>query len=392
MDFRLFHYVLMRRKIILWVTLAIFLMSALYLIFMDRKYESRAMLLPPLEEGNEGMFAAWMRQMNIPTSTLPMTAGATSAALLVDILQSRRLGEYVVNELGLIERYEAVGMEDALRRLWGETGISATTTGLIHLKVSDEDPVFAAEIARHYIVGLDSLNRFLQFKRAEQTLEFISAQIERNRGELERLHEVLSAFQKSHGVIHFEEQVRGAIDVAADLKVRASLARIERDLLREFATKDATELRRKEAEYKSLNSQLEILMKGDTASSVFFPLEEMPGLYQEYAAMQRDIEVGERVYSYLLQRYEEAGIDRARNTPTVQVVDAPSIPEKYAGLPAWVLLLLAALGGFVWSSACFAWWGWFSTRSRSEDQQAAFKDVEELIRIDLRTLRRWLRL
>ena len=392
MDFRLFHYVLMRRKIILWVTLAIFLMSALYLIFMDRKYESRAMLLPPLEEGNEGMFAAWMRQMNIPTSTLPMTAGATSAALLVDILQSRRLGEYVVNELGLIERYEADGMEDALRRLWGETGISATTTGLIHLKVSDEDPVFAAEIARHYIVGLDSLNRFLQFKRAEQTLEFISAQIERNRGELERLHEVLSAFQKSHGVIHFEEQVRGAIDVAADLKVRASLARIERDLLREFATKDATELRRKEAEYKSLNSQLEILMKGDTASSVFFPLEEMPGLYQEYAAMQRDIEVGERVYSYLLQRYEEAGIDRARNTPTVQVVDAPSIPEKYAGLPAWVLLLLAALGGFVWSSACFAWWGWFSTRSRSEDQQAAFKDVEELIRIDLRTLRRWLRL
>ena len=392
MDFRLFHYVLMRRKIILWVTLAIFLMSALYLIFMDRKYESLAMLLPPLEEGNEGMFAAWMRQMNIPTSTLPMTAGATSAALLVDILQSRRLGEYVVNELGLIERYEADGMEDALRRLWGETGISATTTGLIHLKVSDEDPVFAAEIARHYLVGLDSLNRFLQFKRAEQTLEFISAQIERNRGELERLHEVLSAFQKSHGVIHFEEQVRGAIDVAADLKVRASLARIERDLLREFATKDATELRRKEAEYKSLNSQLEILMKGDTASSVLFPLEEMPGLYQEYAAMQRDIEVGERVYSYLLQRYEEAGIDRARNTPTVQVVDAPSIPEKYAGLPAWVLLLLAALGGFVWSSACFAWWGWFSTRSRSEDQQAAFKDVEELIRIDLRTLRRWLRL
>ena len=392
MDFRLFHYVLMRRKIILWVPLAVLLIAGFYLIFGDRKYESRTMLLPPLEEGSEGMFVAWMRQMNIPTSTLPMTAGATSAALLVDILQSRRLGEFVVDELGLIERYEAGGMEDALKRLWGETEISATNTGLIHLNVCDKDPVFAAEIARHYIAGLDSLNRFLQFTRAEQTLEFISSQIERNREKLDRLGEELSAFQKSHGVIHFEEQVRGAINVAADLKVRASLARIERDLLREFATKDAMELKRKEAMYENLNRQLEILMKGDTATTVFFPLEEMPGLYQEYATMQRDIEVGERVYSYLLQRYEEAGIDRARNTPTVQVVDIPSIPEKSAGLPAWALLLLAALGGFVWSSACFAWWGWFSTRSRSEDQQRAFREVEELIRLDLRTLRRWLRL
>ncbi len=392
MDFRLFHYVLMRRKIILWVTLAFFIIAVFYLIFGERKYESRAMLLPPLEEGNEGMFIAWMRQMNIPTSTLPMTAGATSAALLVDILQSRRLGEYVVRELDLVERYEADGMEDALKRLFGETRISATNTGLINLGVRDEDPVFATELARHYIAGLDSLNRFLQFTRAEQTLEFISSQIERNREELGRLHEELSAFQKSHGVIHFEEQVRGAIDVAAELKVRTSLARIERDLLREFATKGAMELKRKEAEYESLNRQLEILMKGDTANTVFFPLEDMPGLYQEYAAMQRDIEVGERVYSYLLQRYEEAGIDRARNTPTVQVVDAPSIPEKYSGLPAWALLLLAALGGLIWSSACFAWWGWFSTRIRSEDQQRAFKEVEEIIRLDLRRLRRWLRL
>jgi uncharacterized protein involved in exopolysaccharide biosynthesis len=392
MDYRLFHYVLMRRKIILWVTLVFLLIATLYHLFGDRKYESQAMLLPPLEEGSEGMFVAWMRQMNIPTSTLPMTAGATSAALLIDILQSRRLGEYVINELDLLDRYEADGMEDALEKLRGETNISASSTGLILLSARDKDPLFAAEIARHYISGLDSLNRYLQFTRAEQTIEFISSQIERNREELERLRSELSAFQKDHGVVHFEEQVRGAIDVAADLKVRTALARIERDLLREFATDDATELRRKEAEYENLNRQLEILVKGDSSSSVFFPLEQMPGLYQEYAAMQRDMEVAERVYSYLLQKYEEAGIDRARNTPSVQIVDEPSVPENYAGLPAWGLLLLAALAGLIWSSACIAWWGWFSTRSRSEDQQRAFEEVGELIKLDLGTLRRWLRI
>lgn len=392
MDYRLLHYVLMRRKIILWITLAFVLIAALHIVIAGRKYESRTMLLPPLEEGNEGMFVAWMRQMNIPTSTLPMTAGATSAALLVDILQSRRLGEQVVNELGLMQRYDTDNMEDALERLWGDTGISATNTGLIRLRVRNEDPRIAAEIGRAYIAGLDSLNRFLQYTRAEQTLAFISSQIERNRAELDRLHGELSAFQKQRGVIHFEEQVRGAIDVAAELKVRTALARIERDLLREFATQDATELKRKEAEYENLNRQLEILMKGDASNAVFFPLEEMPELYQEYAAMQRDIEVGERVYSYLLERYEEAGIDRARNTPTVQVVDAPSVPEKPAGLPAWALLLLAALVGLLWSSACFAWWGWLSTRNRNEDQQRAIREMQELIHLDLQALRRRLRI
>ena len=67
--------------------------------------------------------------------------------------------------------------------------------------------------------------------------------------------------------------------------------------------------------------QLDVMVQGDSSNAVFFPLGEMPVLYQEYAAMERDLAVTEEVYSYLLKRYEEAGVDRARNTPTAQVVE-----------------------------------------------------------------------
>jgi len=392
MSFRLLQYVLKRRKAVFWVTLLFFAVSLVYVIFTDRMYESRTLLLPPLEEGGGGMFVAWLAQLNIPTTSLPLSAGSASAAILADILRSRRLGERVARTLDLQERYGTEGMENTLRALGARTGITVTTTGLIHLSVRDEDPLFAAEIAGQYITGLDSLNRFLEFTRAEQTMAFVSKQLVRYRDELTRLRGRMSSFQEEHGIIHFEEQVRGAIDVAANLKLKATMARIERDLVREFARDDAMELRRKEAEYENLNRQLEILMEGDSSSAVFFPLRGMPALYQEYAAMERDLEVTERVYSYLLQLYEQAGVDRARNTPSVQIVDEPSIPEEYAGPPVWGILAISALIGFAWSSMMLAWWGWLNMKRRADDEERAFREVGELVRSDIEMLRRWLRI
>ena len=301
MSFRLLQYILNRRRFVFWATLFFFAVSIIYVITSDRMYESRALLLPPLEEGG-GILVAWLAQLNIPAASLPVSAGSTSAAILADILRSRRLGEYVVRALDLQERYEEDGMENTLRNLRGRTGISITTTGLIVLRVKDGDPEFAARIANGYIAGLDSINRYLEYTRAEQTRVFISGQLERYRGELSRLQGEISRFQQEHGIIHFEEQVRGAIDVAANLKLKTTMARIERDIIREFQRDDAMELMRKETEYENLNRQLEIMMEGDTSSAVFFPLGDMPALYQEYAAMERDLEVTERVYSYLLVR------------------------------------------------------------------------------------------
>ena len=392
MVFRLLRYVLNRRMIVFSVTLLFLVASLVYVLFTDRLYESRALLLPPLEEQGGGILMAWMAQLNIPATTLPMTAGGTSAAILSDILQSRRLGEYIAHTLDLFERYGTDSMEPTLRKLRARTGISVTTTGMIYLSVRDEDPTFAARIAGQYVAGLDSLNRFLEFSRAEQTMAFVSKQLARYREELEQLRARMSQFQEEHGIIHFEEQVRGAIDVAANLKLKTTMARIERDLVREFQRDDAMELMRRETEYENLNRQLEIMMKGDTSNAVFFPLGEMPALYQEYAAMERDLEVTERVYSYLLQLYEQAGVDKARNTPSVQVVDEPSVPEEHSGLPLWSIPIFSALVGLFWSSLMLAWWGWLTMKRRAEDEERAFREVGELFRSDLEKLRRWLRI
>jgi capsular polysaccharide transport system permease protein len=266
-----------------------------------------------------------------------------------------------------------------------------TGAGLIHLSVRDKDPEYALRIAGAYITGLDSLSRFLQYSRAEQTRKFMSVQLSKYRDRIGKARREIAAFQSKHNIVDFDEQVRGAIGVAADLKVKAVLAGIERDLIREYSYANSLELKRKNAEYEGLMRQLENIMRGDSSSAVFIPLDRMPGLVQSHARMERDLEVNERVYAYLLERYEEAGMDKARTTPVVQVVDEPNLPEKPSGRPKWLIVLAMTAIGFVWIVAAVLWWDWMREREKSSDEMRAFAELQASVQSDLGWLRRKLR-
>jgi capsule polysaccharide export protein KpsE/RkpR len=392
MIFRLLNYVVQRRTVVGRVTLVFLVVALLYVFISGRTYVVHALLFPPAEEAGEGVLSAWMEKLNLPSVVSPGTAGSTSAAVLGDILSSRRLGEMIIGELSLKEHFKTKSLDDALRELRGRTGVSVTETGLIRLSVADKDPAYALKIARAYIAGLDSLNRFLQSSRAEQTREFMGAQIAMYRAQIQRERHEIASFQGANNIIDFDQQVRGAIDVAADLKVRTVLAGIERDLLKDFTYSSSMELRRKEAEYENLTAQLRNVMTGDSSGAVFIPLKRLPGLAQRYAAMQADLEVDEHVYSYLLERYEQAGVEKARRTPVVQVVDEPVLPEKPAGMRRWLLVLVVTFVGFVWIVAMIAWWGWVQGRQKTSDEERAFADLTSRARRDWEWARRKLRL
>jgi tyrosine-protein kinase Etk/Wzc len=392
MFFRLMAYVVRHRTLVVRGTAVFFVAAVVYVIAVGHSYEARTLLMPPVQESSEGALSAWMTKLNLPTMVAPGTAGATSAQILGDILKSRRLAEMIIGRLSLKDHYRTKVLDDAVRELGSRTGVAVTETGLIHLRVTDRDPEYAMRIAEAYVTGLDSLNRFLQYSRAEQTREFISRQLVSYRDELQATRREIASFQGKHGIVDFDEQVRGAIDVAADLKVRAVLAGIERDLVKEYSLASSLELKRKNAEYENLTAQLDKIMSGDSSGAVFIPLKRFPALVQRYAELQRDLEVGERVYSYLLERYEEAGIEQARTTPVVQVVDEPSLPERPSGRPKWLIVLVVTVVGFLWSAAAVAWWGWVQQREATPDERRALGELETAVRSDVRWLRRKLRL
>jgi uncharacterized protein involved in exopolysaccharide biosynthesis len=391
MGFRLFDYLIKRRRTILVSAIVFAVAGLLYVLIADPVYESRAMLMPPMEEGGEGLLTAWMASMSLPSMIAPMSGGSMSAAVMVDILGGRGLSEKVVSDLGLVEWYRAGNMDDAVRKLRGSVSAGASQVGIITLKAHDRDPLMAMKIASHHIAGLDSINQMLTQERAEGIMEFTSRQIEMYRLRLVEARARIAAFQEEHGIISFDEQIRGAVDVASALRIRAAITAIQIEILREFSRDEATDLNKKELELRNINRQLGRIMQGDTTRSVFLSLEKLPALHQEYAALQRDLEVNERVYSFLLQKHEESGIDLARTTSSVQVVDPPGIPEERSGLPRWAIVLLAFAAGGGWMVLVLSWWGWTSMKERTGEEDEAFRSVVAQVSSDFSEIRRRLR-
>ena len=392
MGFRLFNYLIKRKRMILVSAVVFAVVGLLYVLIADSVYESRAMLMPPMEEGGEGLLTAWMASMRLPSMIAPMTGGSMAAAVMVDILSSRGLAEKVVSDLGLMKWYKADTMDDAVRRLRGSVSAGSSQVGIITLKARDRDPRMAMNIARHHIASLDSINRRLLYERAEGTMKFTRKQIETYRRRLEESRTRIAAFQEENGIFSLEEQIRGAVDVATALRLRAAMTAVQIDILREFSRDEASELNKKILELRNINLQLENIMKGDTSRTVFISLEKLPTLHQKYAALQRDLEVNERVYSFLLQKHEESGIDQARTTSSVQVVDSPGIPEKRAGIPWWALVLTAFAVGGIWMILVLAWWGWTSMKERTGEEDEAFHSVVDQLSRDFSELRNRLRI
>jgi len=392
MYFRILKYIVEHRKIVLFVTACALVLSLIYTMISGVQYSSEALLMPPIQQGTEGILSAWMASFNLPAMITPASGSLTTSQILADILESRRLAEYIIENLDLKSYYGVEKTEDALKELRARTKVSVTQTGLIELRVKDKDPEFAMKLARLYISGLDSLNRYLSFSRAVQTRDFISRQLESYRARLDSLRIEISEYQKKHGIVNIDEQVRGAIDLATEVKLKVVLAEIEKRLLEEFTRESSFELRRKKAEYRLLNEQLNKIMEGDTSYAVFIPLHRLPELYRRYAEMQRDLEVTEQVYSFLLQRYEETGIDVARDTPTIQVVDEPRIAEKPTGFPAPLIVLLTTLVAFIWIVGILAWIGWIQLRDKVPEEERAFEELKSILSDDIARVRRFLKI
>jgi uncharacterized protein involved in exopolysaccharide biosynthesis len=392
MGFRLLDYLIKRRRMILAACVVFAVLGAMYILLADPAYESRTLLMPPIEEGGEGLLTAWMASMNLPSMISPLSGGSMSAAVMIDILSSRGIAEKVVADLGLVEWYSVGSMDDAVRRLRGSVFTGTSSVGIITLRARDRDPEMAMKIALHHISSLDSINHSLLEERAEGTLVFTRKQIEEYRLRLTISRAQIAAFQEKHGIVSFDEQVRGAIDVASALRIRAAITSIQIDILSEFSKDDAIELNKKKLELRNINKQMKMIVKGDSVMTVFPPLEKLPALQQEYAALQRDIEVNERVYSFLLQKHEESGIDLARTTSSVQVVDPPGVPEKRAGIPRLAFIFAAFVVGGVWMSLVLAWWCWITMKERSGEEDEAFKSVVDQVSSDISDIRRRLRI
>ena len=348
-------------------TLAICVLAGALSLMVPEEFEATLQILPPKEQKQGFGFSDLLSALPIPT--LRLGEKGTPADIFIATLKSQATRREMVEKFGLLGRYGAETMTDAIEILAEKTTVDKTEDGTILISVLDTDPQTAADMANHYIVILDITNKRISQITASERLDFIRLLLSDEDRKLENKMEELEVFQSEHNAISIADQARAVINAAAEMQTDA----MELEIIRQgfmLSGLDAGHDKVKKLEREILLRQeaMTILRDGPEAEgavdlegktlqleieeNLFLPLTDIPGVAQEYAKLEKDVLVQKALLQLLLQQEAEALIEAKNTTSTVQVLD-PAVPPELKARPQRILIVFIAGVLSLFASICY---------------------------------------
>jgi tyrosine-protein kinase Etk/Wzc len=241
-----------------------------------------------------------------------------------------------VEKENLMEAFHSRSMENAIQNLFSRTAVSVTSEGLISLSYEDRDRERAAQVANSFVREADRINRQTSASQAKSARVFIEERLSQTQKDLAQAEENLKAFQEENKTILLDDQMKAAIDKAADLKARMVSSEIELNVLSKTLSPSHPQIRSLRSEVNEMKRQLEILESGNPAQDpegktvLDVPFARVPSLSLKLARLTREVKIQEAVFELLTQQYEQYKIQETKDTPTIQVLDRAVPPERRA--------------------------------------------------------------
>ncbi|MBN2011728.1 hypothetical protein JW960_20530, partial [candidate division KSB1 bacterium] len=327
-------------------------------------------ILPPVEEGGLSNFAALLSDM--PLKALGLGSGVSDESVMFTAtLNSRTVMESVVNKFDLINRYRAKNMEEAVRNLRKHAGVVINDEGtltifaearatwfcfFIHSK-RNEARELSKDMTNFFVAELDRVNKRLKSERARNSRTFIEQRYLENVNDLTVAENDLKQFQQKYGMIALPEQTAATIKAAGELKAQIVAKEIELGIVEQAVDHSHSEyirikreLNEMQKRYNEMKAPIDYDNPDGRKIDLFIPLEDAPEVGLEYARRFREVFIQEKILEFLLPQYEQAKIQEAKDTPTVQVLDEAVLPvRKHRPKRAIFVVfftLLVFVGGF----------------------------------------------
>lgn len=332
--------VLAKRKVFIVAFVSVCTVGAVAVAFLLPKwYRAKTSILPSRYDqhmGISGNFAEYT--MSSAGFELPIMA--TPSDVYATMLKSETVRRAVIDELKLRDHFGIKSMHKMLVHLHDKTNIKVTGEGVVQLYYEDKDPEMAARIANSYIRHLDELNREVRSGKAKSDRLFIHGRLEATKANLDSAQAALLDFQHKNSTINLDKQRDLALDAAAKLKTQLALTRVSLDVKSRSYSPDHPEVKRLKLEVEELEHQLADLETGRGKSSYLnLPLAKIPSLSAQYADLQSEVAVQEKIYDLLTGMYEEARIKEQKDTPTISVLETAYPPEiKYRPMRSLIVL------------------------------------------------------
>lgn len=345
----LISVLLRHKKLVIIVTAAAFVVSALVSLVIPPRYVSSASLLPlGIERDISGLrdFFSSLGELGEISATFTR---ARKNLIIDHIIRSMHMYMLMDERFDLAEIYGEDDVENLHERLRENTGVIIKDEGVIVLSVEDRSPRRAKEMVEAYIANLDSILVGLAVENSGMERAFLIEEIERRERRIHDADSTMQSFQAEHGLYDIEGQARAALLVAAALSARRSILEVEKELLETTLKPGSPELEGVRAELELLEKQLSSMREGVTGEeSIFPPLDEFPGLASEYVRLFTERKLQEFVVMFLRLQLEDARLSTNRRSSVMKVIDPPFVPERRAWPKRKQIVMVSTLAAFFW--------------------------------------------
>jgi capsule polysaccharide export protein KpsE/RkpR len=352
-----------RRVFLLLVTACGLVLSTLWAFHLPFLYQSRTQLMPPdtATNGLSSLLAMTARTGDgLGMLASDLLGVRTSGSLFIGILRSRTVEDRIVDKFDLRSVYGMKLMQQARRQLEANTQIfEDRKSGIIAIGVTDLSPQRAAAIAEAYIAELDHLVVELNTSAAHRERVFLEERLKTVKQDLDSSAKEFSEFASKNTAIDIKEQGRAMMEAAARLQGNLIAAQSELEGLRQIYSDGNVRVRSVQARVDELQKKLQQMGGGDLASgsadggASFYPsIRKLPLLGVTYADLYRKTTIQETLFEVLTQQCELAKVQEAKETPSVRVLDAPTVPEWKSFPPRLLIMFvgtcLALVLGTLW--------------------------------------------
>lgn len=345
------HIILINIKSILKITvISTFILFLILLFIYPHSYKAQVVVLPPEKSASMSGLGSLLSGNDF-YDLLPGGISNASSQLYIEILKSRSASLYVLKKLNLQNEYDKKNIYNAAKKLSDNLEIDLTKEGLIKLSVEvktnpvplifdndDDKKKLSADLSNTFIEALDKINREKLVSKSRRARIFIEEQLQQTKIKLDSVESALTEFQKKHKTISLPDQIKSAIETAANLKTEIAKTEVELGLLRYNVNESDRAYISLKKKLEQLNAQYAKIELGN--EDYFVAFKDVPELGRELSVLIREVKIQNEVYMLLQQQYYKEKIQENRDLPTVEILDE-AVPPTVKAAPRTITSTIA---------------------------------------------------
>ncbi|MEP1152468.1 MAG: hypothetical protein JXR20_11830 [Balneola sp.] len=351
------------RKFLLIQVIIISVVAVTLALIIPKKYSASATMLSP---GSQSLISSILplnmtRGLSGILGESGLSPNGDQTNTIMAILYSTQLAEKTINEFGLAERFGTTTFEETIKEFTQRYVVEITEETTIKLTVNFETELFhpqeneeevknlVYQVCLFMVEELDSIYSNFGTEKARYERIVIERRYEQNKSDIIDLENEFKEFSETTGVIALPEQIQASILAIADLESRIKIEEVQLEIAENTFTPNSMEVQKRESIIKELKKQLNSMVSlsdsSTSISNVFPNYKETPELALKYSRLRRELAVQNLVYEFLTQQYEQLKIQEAKDTPSLQFVDSPRIPQKRSAPTRSIFVILIVLCG-----------------------------------------------